>query len=93
MTPRIEECVSNREHISWYTVIVAVSMALTIAAFTLFQHSMFPHKDAAHESQITLVYSRLSELRVDMKLLTTETSKLREEIAKLNAANSLDRNH
>jgi hypothetical protein len=67
--------------VNWHTVVTAVAIALSVSAFVLYQHSAFPHKDAAHKTEIILIHAELRTLRVEIASLTNEVVKLRESMA------------
>lgn len=71
------------DSVMWYSVVIAVTIALAISAFVLSLHSAFPHKDAAHKAEILLVHDQIRDLRDDMRSLTSEIGKLRNVLHKV----------
>lgn len=86
-----QECVpidrARVDSVMWYSIVIAVTIALAISAFVLSLHSAFPHKDAAHKAEVLLVNDQIRDLRGDIKDLTTEIHQLRSTINRIALSN------
>lgn len=75
-----QECVpidrARVDSVMWYSIVIAVTIALAISAFVLSLHSAFPHKDAAHKAEVLLVNDQIRDLRKDIKELTAGIARL-----------------